>query len=78
VSEELGMPTRVMLVEDHADFRHVMTVLQVREPEDLEMIAQAESLDGVRRSQRLPPILVRTSLEMVIRVGNAVRINHQN
>jgi DNA-binding NarL/FixJ family response regulator len=77
VSEELGMPTRVMLVEDHADFRHVMTDLLVREP-DLKIVVQAESLDGVRRSQRLPPILVRTSLEMVIRAGNAVRINHQN
>ena len=76
MSEELGMPTRVMLVEDHADFRHVTKVLLVREP-DLEMVAQAESLDGVRRSQRLP-ILVRTSLEMVIRAGNAVRINYQN
>jgi hypothetical protein len=37
VSEQFGMPTRVMLVEDHADFRHVMTVLLAREP-DLEMV----------------------------------------
>jgi hypothetical protein len=29
------MPTRVMLVEDHADFRHVMTVVLAQEP-DLE------------------------------------------
>ena len=77
MSEELGMPTCVMLVEDHADFRHVTKVLLVREP-DLEMVAQAESLDGVRRSQRLPPILVRSSLEMVIRAGNVVRIDRQN
>jgi hypothetical protein len=31
------MPTRVMLVEDHADFRHVMTVFLAREPV-LEMV----------------------------------------
>ena len=48
MSEELGMPTCVMLVEDHADFRHVMTVLLAREP-DLEMVAQAESLDEARQ-----------------------------
>ena len=42
------MPTRVMLVEDHADFRHVMTDLLAREP-DLEMVAQADSLDEARQ-----------------------------
>jgi DNA-binding NarL/FixJ family response regulator len=42
------MPTCVMLVEDHATFRHVMTVLLAREP-DLEMVAQAESLDEARQ-----------------------------
>jgi hypothetical protein len=41
------MPTRVMLVEDHADFRHVMDGL-AREP-DLEMVARAESLDEARQ-----------------------------
>jgi DNA-binding NarL/FixJ family response regulator len=46
--EELGMPIRVMLVEDHAAFRHVMSVLLAREP-DLEMVAQAESLDEARQ-----------------------------
>ena len=42
------MPTRVMLVEDHADLRHVITVLLAREP-DLEMVAQASSLVEARQ-----------------------------
>jgi DNA-binding NarL/FixJ family response regulator len=37
------MPTRVMLVENHTDLRHLVTVLLAREP-DLEMVAQASSL----------------------------------
>jgi DNA-binding NarL/FixJ family response regulator len=37
-----------MLVEDHADFRHVMTVLLAREP-DSEMVARADSLDEARQ-----------------------------
>ena len=38
-----------MLVEDHADFRHVMTVLLAREL-DLEMVpSEAESLDEARQ-----------------------------
>jgi hypothetical protein len=45
--EELGMPICVMLAEHHTAFRHVMTVLLAREP-DLEMVAQAESLDEAR------------------------------
>ena len=36
------------LVEDHAAFRHVMRVLLAREP-NLEMVAQAESLDEARQ-----------------------------
>jgi DNA-binding NarL/FixJ family response regulator len=39
--------TRVMLVDDHADFRHLMTALLGREP-DLEVIAQAGSLAEAR------------------------------
>jgi DNA-binding NarL/FixJ family response regulator len=42
------MPTRVMLVEDHADFRYVITVLLARDP-DLEMVAQADSLAEARQ-----------------------------
>jgi DNA-binding NarL/FixJ family response regulator len=42
------MPTRVMLVEDHADFRYVMTVLLAREP-DLEKVARADPLDEARQ-----------------------------
>ena len=37
-----------MLVEDHADLRHVITVLLAREP-DLEMVAQADSLAEARQ-----------------------------
>jgi two-component system, NarL family, response regulator NreC len=42
------MPTRVMLVEDHTDLRHLVTVLLAREP-DLEMVAQASSLVEARQ-----------------------------
>src|SRR3712207_3939359 len=38
---------RVMLVEDHPDFRHFMTALLGREP-DLEVVAQAGSLAEAR------------------------------
>ena len=41
------MRTRVMLVDDQADFRHLMTVLLGREP-DLEVVAQAGSLAEAR------------------------------
>ncbi len=41
------MRTRVMLVDDHADFRHLMTALLGREP-DLEVVAQAGSLAEAR------------------------------
>jgi DNA-binding NarL/FixJ family response regulator len=43
LSEDLAMRTRVMLVDDHADFRHLMTALLGREP-DLEVVAQADRL----------------------------------
>ncbi len=42
------MRTRVMLVDDHADFRHLMTALVDREP-DLEVVAQAGSLAEARQ-----------------------------
>jgi DNA-binding NarL/FixJ family response regulator len=45
--ESLATQTRVMLVEDHADFRDFMTVLLGREP-DLEVVAQAGSLAEAR------------------------------
>ena len=41
---------RVMLVEDHPDFRHFMTALLGREP-DLEVVAQAGSLAEARSSR---------------------------
>jgi DNA-binding NarL/FixJ family response regulator len=39
---------RVMLVEDHADFRHLVARWVDREP-DLEVVAEAESLEEARR-----------------------------
>ncbi len=39
---------RVMLVDDHADFRHLVAAWVDREP-DLEVIAQAGSLEEARR-----------------------------
>ena len=47
MSEDLAMRTRVMLVDDHADFRHLMTAFLDREP-DLEVVAQAGSLAEAR------------------------------
>jgi DNA-binding NarL/FixJ family response regulator len=47
LAEDLAMRTRVMLVDDHADFRHLMTTLLDREP-DLEVVAQAGSLAEAR------------------------------
>lgn len=41
------MRTRVMLVDDHADFRHLMTALLGRHP-DLEVVAQAGTLAEAR------------------------------
>ncbi len=41
------MQTRVMLVDDHADFRRLMTALVARQP-DLEVVAQAGSLAEAR------------------------------
>ena len=46
-AEDLAMPTRVMLVEDHADYRDFMVALLGREP-DLEVVAQAGSLAEAR------------------------------
>jgi DNA-binding NarL/FixJ family response regulator len=45
--EELAARTRVMLVEDQADFRHLMQALLARQP-DLEVVAQASSLAEAR------------------------------
>ena len=45
--ENRATRTRVMLVDDHADFRHLMTALLDREP-DLEVVAQAGSLAEAR------------------------------
>jgi DNA-binding NarL/FixJ family response regulator len=47
LAEDLAIRTRVMLVDDHADFRHLMTALLGREP-DLEVVAQAGSLAEAR------------------------------
>ena len=47
MAEDLAIRTRVMLVDDHADFRHLMTALLDREP-DLEVVAQAGSLAEAR------------------------------
>ena len=41
------MQTRIMLVEDRVDFRHVMASLLGRQP-DLEVVAQAKSLAEAR------------------------------
>jgi DNA-binding NarL/FixJ family response regulator len=45
--EGVAMHTRVMLVDDHAHFRHLMTDLLGLEP-DLEVVAQAGSLAEAR------------------------------
>ncbi len=45
--EDRAMRTRVMLVEDHADFRDLMAAFLGREP-DLEVVAEAESLAEAR------------------------------
>jgi DNA-binding NarL/FixJ family response regulator len=42
------MQTRIMLVEDRADFRHLMSALLGRQP-DLKVVAQAGSLAEARR-----------------------------
>ena len=48
MTEGFARPIRVMLVEDHAAFRRAIATLVDLEP-DLEVVAQAESLDGARR-----------------------------
>jgi PAS domain S-box-containing protein len=50
--EALTMQTRIMLVDDHADFRHLMTSLLGQEP-DLEVVAQAGSLVEARNQAAL-------------------------
>jgi DNA-binding NarL/FixJ family response regulator len=55
------MPTRVMLVEDHTDLRHLVTVLLAREP-DLEMVAQTSSLVEARQH--------RTSVEFEVVISD--------
>jgi DNA-binding NarL/FixJ family response regulator len=46
--EKLATRTRVLLVEDQADFRRLMVALLARQP-DLEVVAQAGSLTEARR-----------------------------
>ena len=48
MNQQIGTrPIRVMIVEDHADFRALMEVLLGRQP-DIELLAQAESLAEAR------------------------------
>ncbi len=47
-AEDLALRTRVMLVEDHADYRDFMVALLGREL-DLEVVAQAGSLAEARK-----------------------------
>ena len=46
-SDDHGKQTRVMLVDDHADFRRLMTAWLHRQP-DLEVVAEAGSLAEAR------------------------------
>ena len=46
-AEAQTRPTRVMIVEDHADFRDLMEVLLGRQP-DIDLLAQAGSLAEAR------------------------------
>ena len=46
-AEAQARPTRVMIVEDHADFRNLMEALLSNQP-DIELIAQAGSLAEAR------------------------------
>jgi DNA-binding NarL/FixJ family response regulator len=46
--EKLATRTRVLLVEDQADFRRLMVALLARQP-DLDVVAQAGSLTEARR-----------------------------
>ena len=46
-AEDQGVQTCVMLVDDHADFRRLMTAMLARQP-DLEVVAQAGSLAEAR------------------------------
>jgi DNA-binding NarL/FixJ family response regulator len=51
---ELATKVRVMLVEDQADFRHLMATLVGRQP-DLEVVAQAKSLAEARMHTKTTP-----------------------
>src|SRR5215210_8134341 len=46
-AEDLATRTRIMLIEDQADFRRLMEALLARQP-DLEVVAQAGSLAEAR------------------------------
>ncbi len=48
MTEDFAGPVRVMLVDDHAPFRRAMAFLVGRQP-DLEVVAQAGSLEEARR-----------------------------
>ena len=48
MTEDRAGPVRVMLVEDHAAFRRAMAFLIGQQP-DLEVVAQAGSLEEARR-----------------------------
>jgi DNA-binding NarL/FixJ family response regulator len=47
-AEDWAVQTRIMLVDDHADFRRLMTAMLARHP-DLEVVAQAGSLAEARK-----------------------------
>jgi DNA-binding NarL/FixJ family response regulator len=46
-AQDQGVQTRVMVVDDHADFRRLMTAMLARQP-DLQVVAQAGSLAEAR------------------------------
>jgi DNA-binding NarL/FixJ family response regulator len=52
--EDLATKIRVMLVEDQADFRHLMATLVGRQP-DLEVVAEAKSLAEARMHTKTTP-----------------------
>ena len=53
--EELSTRVRVMLVEDQADFRYLMSTLLGRQP-DLKVVAEAESLAEARMHAKTTPL----------------------
>jgi DNA-binding NarL/FixJ family response regulator len=46
-AQDQGVQTRVMVVDDHANFRRLMTAMLARQP-DLQVVAQAGSLAEAR------------------------------